>query len=310
MKTVKYTHNFLHKYMQNLQRGRMKYIFLNLKRFDVTKENGGVNALSVPENWGAYIATELQSYISKRRDLQENYEFSVFFPEAHIISAAKALSSQKNQENKGLQLGCQSVYHQDVATGGNFGAFTTLRTAKSMKQLGCTWTIIGHSEEKKALREIMILAGATPENITKAIHTILNKEIQQAQNAGLKVLYCIGESQEEVPYRLDVLKNQIEAGLEQIDASSVVLGYEPLWAIGPGKIPPTAEEIASIVKGIKTFCPCPVVYGGGLKKDNAESIGAITELDGGLIALTRFSGDIGFYPEEYAEIVEKYVTGF
>ena len=52
MKTVKYTHNFLHKYMQNLQRGRMKYIFLNLKRFDVTKENGGVNALTVPENWG------------------------------------------------------------------------------------------------------------------------------------------------------------------------------------------------------------------------------------------------------------------
>lgn len=286
----------------------MKYIFLNLKRFDITKNNGGVNTLSVPENWGTHIATELQRYISTRRDLQSTYTYPVFFPEAHIIPAAKAISSQDPENQKGLQLGCQSVYHQDVAPGGNFGAFTTLRTAKSMKQLGCSWTIIGHSEERKALKETMSLAGATAENISKAIHTLLNKEIQQAQNAGLKVLYCIGESQEEVPCRLEVLKNQIEAGLENIDMSSVVIGYEPLWAIGPGKTPPTAEEITDIVRGIKNFCSCPVVYGGGLKKDNAESIGAIKELDGGLIALTRFTGDIGFYPEEYGEIVEQYVN--
>jgi triosephosphate isomerase len=50
----------------------------------------------------------------------------------------------------------------------------------------------------------------------------------------------------------------------------------------------------------------PVVYGGGLKSDNAEMLASITEVDGGLIALTRFSGEIGFYPEEYLEIIKTY----
>ena len=50
-----------------------------------------------------------------------------------------------------------------------------------------------------------------------------------------------------------------------------------------------------------------VVYGGGLKQDNAEMLASIPEIDGGLIALTRFQGDIGFYPEEYLEIIRIYM---
>lgn len=78
----------------------MKYIFLNLKRFDVTKENGGVNALTVPENWGAYIATELQSYISKRCDLQESYEFSVFFRKHTLFPQQKLCLLKKIKRTK------------------------------------------------------------------------------------------------------------------------------------------------------------------------------------------------------------------
>jgi triosephosphate isomerase len=52
----------------------------------------------------------------------------------------------------------------------------------------------------------------------------------------------------------------------------------------------------------------PVVYGGGLKVDNAEMLASIPEIDGGLIALTRFSGDIGFYPEEYLDIIRTYMN--
>lgn len=51
-----------------------------------------------------------------------------------------------------------------------------------------------------------------------------------------------------------------------------------------------------------------VVYGGGLKKQNAKEVASVKELDGGLIALTRFQGKIGFYPEEYLEIVEEYLS--
>ena len=50
-----------------------------------------------------------------------------------------------------------------------------------------------------------------------------------------------------------------------------------------------------------------VVYGGGLKVDNAEMLASIEEIDGGLIALTRFQGEIGFYPEEYVEIISTYL---
>ena len=50
-----------------------------------------------------------------------------------------------------------------------------------------------------------------------------------------------------------------------------------------------------------------VVYGGGLKTDNAEMLAGIREIDGGLIALTRFAGEIGFYPEEYLEIIRLYL---
>ena len=50
-----------------------------------------------------------------------------------------------------------------------------------------------------------------------------------------------------------------------------------------------------------------MVYGGGLKSDNAEMLASIPEIDGGLIALTRFAGEIGFYPDEYLEIIQKYL---
>ena len=92
------------------------------------------------------------------------------------------------------------------------------------------------------------------------------------------------------------------------DAGQVALAYEPVWAIGPGKTPPDAAYITDIARFIKSRLPhLPVVYGGGLKSDNAKMLAGIAEIDGGLIALTRFSGEIGFYPEEYLEIVRLYL---
>ena len=65
--------------------------------------------------------------------------------------------------------------------------------------------------------------------------------------------------------------------------------------------------IASYVKEVTNGMD--VVYGGGLKSDNAKMLASIPEIDGGLIALTRFSGDIGFYPKEYLEIIRMYMRG-
>ena len=132
----------------------------------------------------------------------------------------------------------------------------------------------------------------------------MNAEIKAAQAAGLSVLYCIGERSEEQEAWREVLGEQLDIGLEGVDMSRVVIAYEPVWSIGPGKTPadkPYIEKIARFVK--ERTGGLPVVYGGGLKKDNAQMLASIAEIDGGLIALTRFTGEIGFYPDEYIEII-------
>ena len=94
---------------------------------------------------------------------------------------------------------------------------------------------------------------------------------------------------------------------------SVVVAYEPIWAIGPGKVPPSSEYIAYVSSYIKQrvqeahgFTP-PVVYGGGLKEENAGAIAGIPSIDGGLVALTRFTGEIGFDPDGLKGIVDRYL---
>jgi triosephosphate isomerase len=224
----------------------------------------------------------------------------MFFPEAHIIGAAHSLCA-----NSPVKIGCQSVYREDTAVGGNFGAFTTNRTANSAKALGCTGTIIGHCEERKDKLGILNEAGITD---TEAVNRILNKEIKCAIKAGLKVLYCIGETTEEQPTWQATLKKQLQIGLEGVDTSNVVIAYEPVWAIGPGKTPPDRSYIQMVGRFVKEETRgLPVVYGGGLKEENAQMLASIPEIDGGLIALTRFSGNIGFYPHEYLDIIKKYM---
>ena len=124
----------------------------------------------------------------------------------------------------------------------------------------------------------------------------------------MKVLYCIGEKSEEQERWEEVLGEQLEIGLAGVDKSKVVIGYEPVWSIGPGKTPADREYITKIARFVKeTADGIDIVYGGGLKLANSEMLASIPEIDGGLIALTRFSGNIGFYPDEYIQIIHSYL---
>lgn len=276
----------------------MKHIFLNLKRFDIPKDQGGVNAIAPIAQWGSYIVEHTQDAL--RTYEGDDVEFAMYFPEAHLISAVAARTEQST-----VQVGCQSVYREDTAVGGNFGAFTTNRTANAVKTIGCSSTIIGHCEERRDKAGILAEAGVTD---TKAINRILNQEIKQAIKAGLSVLYCIGETAEEQDRWQEVLQEQLNTGLDGVDTSRVTIAYEPIWAIGPGKTPPDAAYITKIGTYIKEISGgLDVVYGGGLKVDNAQMLASIPVIDGGLIALTRFQGEIGFYPEEYLEIIRTYL---
>lgn len=278
----------------------MKHIFLNLKRFDVLPCQGGVNRIAPVERWGGFIVTETQAGLTGYD--REQVEFVDFFPEAHLLSAAAART-----EHSPVQIGCQGVFRQDVAPGGNFGAFTTNRPASAAALMGCTWTLIGHCEERGDKAGILAEAGVTDPD---AVNRLLNQEVKAAQEAGLKVLYCIGEKSEEQEQWQRVLENQLSVGLDGVDLGRVVIAYEPIWSIGPGKTPadrPYIEKIARFVK--ERTRGLDVVYGGGLKADNAAMLASIPEIDGGLIALTRFSGEIGFYPEEYLQIIRLYLGG-
>lgn len=276
----------------------MKHLYLNLKRFDVPVEYGGVNRIAPLKDWGSYIVSHTQEGL-KHYDPSQ-VEFVQYFPEAHILGAVGARC-----EGSPVQVGCQGVYRMNTAVGGNFGAFTTNRPASIAKAMGCTSTIIGHCEERNDKAGILAEAGVTD---TAAVNRLLNQEIRLAVEQGLTVLYCIGEKSEEQERWQEVLGEQLRVGLEGVDTSKVVIGYEPVWSIGPGKTPAGKDYITMIARFVKEQTGgLDVVYGGGLKVDNAEMLASIDEIDGGLIALTRFQGEIGFYPDEYLEIIKTYL---
>ena len=276
----------------------MKHIYLNLKRFDVPVEYGGVNRLAPIPEWAAQIVSRTQEGL--RQYDPARVEFVQFFPEAHLLQAVAA-----RVDDSPVQIGSQGVYRDNTAPGGNFGAFTTNRPASIVKALGCGAVLVGHCEERNDKKGILAEAGVTD---AAAVNRLLNREVQCAVNARLKVVYCIGETQEEQPQWESVLGEQLSVGLEGVDKDRVVIAYEPVWSIGPGKTPAGKEYITKIARFVKERTGgMDVVYGGGLKTDNAAMLASIEEIDGGLFALTRFQGEIGFYPEEYLEIVRLYL---
>jgi len=277
----------------------MKKIYLNLKRFDVPVELGGVNRIAAIADWGSYIVKAVQPALA---DLAGRAEFTAYFPEAHLIPALAAQLSASP-----LKIGAQGVYREDIVPGGNFGALTTSRPAAALAALGCQAVLVGHCEERRDLAGILAEAGVTD---TRAINRLLNKSIRQATTRGLQVLYCIGEKAEEQADWQSVLAEQLAIGLDGIDHSLITIAYEPVWSIGPGKTPADQPYITKVARFVKEQTGgLPVVYGGGLKTDNAAMLASIPEIDGGLIALTRFSGEIGFYPDEYLEIIRTYLGG-
>lgn len=274
----------------------MKHIFVNFKRFDVPAEMGGVNRISPIEDYSSTIVNAVKDELGKYQDV----EFVQYYPEAQIKDAVKCA------EGSALRIGCQGVYRSDVAKGGNFGAFTTSRPASAMDAFGVKDTIIGHCEERRDLMEILSLGGCSDSSV---VNKILNKEILQAQNRGMNVLYCVGEKDTELDVWDEVITRQLKEGLEGADLSKVVIAYEPIWSIGPGKTPAGKEYIQKVARLIKSVLgDVDVVYGGGLKQDNAYMLSTIDEISGGLIALTQFTGEIGFYPDQYLDIIRSYLN--
>ena len=309
----------------------MKEIYVNLKRFDVPKSLGGLCPEADPTAW---IAGVVRDSVELGMGAHPNLQLVYLLPEGLLPAARRALSAYPEERAQNLKVGCQGVHWDDVSPGGNFGAFTTALPAAAAVTLGSSWAIIGHSEERRfkwqtlsAFEPGINTDPALRAKASSAVDSQIHAEVENALNAGLDVLLCVGESAEERgdgPFEVQkerieaVLKAQLTADLaglpEMIGERKVVIGYEPIWAIGPGKTPPGKEYISFVSAYIKDVVQehfdydIVVVSGGGLKEENAAMIASIETIGGGLVALTRFSGDIGFDVPGLKGIVDKYIV--
>ena len=308
----------------------MRQIFVNLKRFEVPRSAGGLCPEAGPIDWiEKVIAASVELGLGANPGLRLTY----LLPEGLIAAAGRQLKMYPAGQTAQLAVGCQGVHWQNIQPGGNFGAFTSSLPAAAAVGLGAQWAMIGHSEERRA--KLQVMASYDPQvevdasaamQANQAVNELIQAEVSCALDAGLSVLVCVGETAAErgegefldqQPRIEAVLKSQLLVNLRAaqgaLQAGKMAIGYEPIWAIGPGKTPPDQPYIQFVSNYIKQVirtqfnAECPVVYGGGLKEANAGMIAAIPSIDGGLVALTRFSGEIGFYVDELKAIVDKYL---
>ena len=123
-----------------------KRIFVNLKRFDIPRSLQGICPVENPVAWIRELMRQtLDLGLGGDPELQLVY----LLPEALLPAALEVLAAAPQERRKNLGVGCQNVFKADTAEGGNFGAFTSFRTGKAMRNLGCAWSMIGHSEERK-----------------------------------------------------------------------------------------------------------------------------------------------------------------
>lgn len=183
-----------------------------------------------------------------------------------------------------VAMGAQNVYFEEK------GAFTGEISVGMLKDLGVEYVIIGHSERRKYF-------GETDETV--------NKKIKKALEAGLKVIFCIGETQEQHDKgeKFKVLENQIKLGLQdtthyQLQATNLSIAYEPIWAIGTGNNC-SVEETKESVNFIRKLTPenTRILYGGSVKSENSGAYIKDARANGLLV------GGASLNAEEFVKIV-------
>jgi triosephosphate isomerase len=190
-----------------------------------------------------------------------------------------------------IQLGAQDMFWQEE------GAFTGEVSPLMLKDAGCKFVIIGHSERRQYFGEK---------------NDAVNKKIKAALKQGLSPILCVGETlnERESNRTFKVLDDHIQNGLKGIDEASmlnIVIAYEPVWAIGTGKTatPHQAEEAQKYIRNllIKMYnkdvaLSTRIQYGGSIKPENIVDLMQQADVDGGLV------GGASLAVEQFAAIVK------
>lgn len=195
----------------------------------------------------------------------------------------------KAAEGSNISIGAQNLHFEDK------GAFTGEVSAQMLKETGVKYVIIGHSERREYFAE-------TDDTV--------NFKIIQALKYGLIPILCCGESlkQREDGITFDFIRSQIKIAFRNIskeDAVKTVVAYEPIWAIGTGKVATSeqANEVcADIRKCIESIYDAQtaenirILYGGSVNKDCASDLFSMSDIDGGLV------GGASLKPDDFAII--------
>lgn len=197
---------------------------------------------------------------------------------------------RKELEGSSIHLAAQNLYWEEK------GAFTGEVSPLMLKEVGCDYVIIGHSERRQFF-------GETDETV--------NRRIKAALAQGLKVIFCIGETlrEREEGKTFSVIESQVEGGLKGLgdqEMTNMVIAYEPVWAIGTGKTatPEQAEEVHRFIRekleklySREVSEEIRIQYGGSVTPENVKGLMNQPNIDGALV------GGASLKAESFSKIV-------
>lgn len=193
-------------------------------------------------------------------------------------------------QDTNIKIGAQNMHWEEK------GAYTGEVSGQMLKSIGVEYVIIGHSERRQYFAE-------TDETV--------NKKVKSAFENGLKPIVCVGETleQRESNQTTEVITTQTRLALEGLtneQIESIIIAYEPIWAIGTGKTA-TSEDANNSIKEIRKEISknygeevaekVIIQYGGSVKSSNAKELFSMSDIDGGLV------GGASLMPEEFSKIV-------
>ncbi len=242
--------------------------------------------------------------MSRKKFIAGNWKMNTTLPEAKALAAAivQGVGSDTRVDvavcppfvwltavaeilkGSPVSLGAQDVHYEKK------GAYTGEISAAMLKEAGCKYVIVGHSERRHGL-------GETDSAVNHKVHTALEE--------GLHVILCLGETLSERERNLQerVFQRQVyaaTAGLSDEQFGRLVMAYEPVWAIGTGKVatPEQTQQAHHNIRlrlaqlyGEKIAGALPILYGGSVTPDNAAGLFCQPDVDGGLIGGASLKAD-------------------
>jgi len=215
-------------------------------------------------------SAELAAGLSTRAGEVPEVDLVICPPSIYLQTAFEMIGSSP------VKVGAQDVYHEAN------GAFTGEISTSMLLDIGCTFVILGHSERRHVM-------GETDADV--------NKKLKAALGAGLTPIVCVGEllKEREAGKTAQVIRKQIEGSLADVGAdeiAKIVVAYEPVWAIGTGKVatPEQAEEVHSDLRKLLSerynsdvAKQVRLLYGGSVKPGNAAELLSQPNVDGVLV---------------------------